>query len=69
MAQAVDRPELQRQAFLASALILLLPFASSLLAKLTGFSFGPVFIVPAFVIALRMAFAQRHAMTAVPAAR
>ena len=64
MEQAEERPELLRQAFLGSALIFLMPLLTSPLAHLTGFSFGPVFIVPVFVIALRMAFAQRHAMTA-----
>jgi arabinofuranan 3-O-arabinosyltransferase len=68
MVQAEERPELQRQAFLGSALILLMPLLISPLAKLTGFSFGPVFIVPVFLIALRMAFAQRRATMAVPAA-
>ena len=42
---------------IASALILLLPLLASPLAKLTGFAFGPLFVVPALVVTARAIFA------------
>jgi len=41
----------------ASALILLLPLLASPLAKLTGFAFGPLFVVPALIVTARSALA------------
>jgi len=44
--------------FVASALILLVPLFAAPLAKLTGLDFGPLFLVPPFLIAAMMGFAQ-----------
>lgn len=56
MTQVGGSPRLQRWAFAASALVLLVPLGASPLAKLTGFAFGPVFLVPAFLLAMQIAF-------------
>jgi len=44
----------ERALNIAAGLLLLLPLFAAALANLTGFSFGPAFIVPIFVVALRM---------------
>ncbi len=43
--------------FMADALILLLPLLAAPLAHLTGLALGPLFILPAFVVALKSAVA------------
>jgi len=43
----------------ACALVLLLPLTAAALGRLTGLAFGPLFILPAFVLALRSALAAR----------
>jgi len=58
----------ERALQIASALLLLLPLAASPLALATGLTYGPLFILPLFVLALRAAFAPREAFTAVPVA-
>lgn len=49
----------EAQALWASALILLMPFVSALLARQTGLLWAPLFALPAFLVAARMAFASR----------
>ena len=44
-------------AHIASALILLVPLLASPLAKLTGFAFGPLFVIPALAVTARAVFA------------
>jgi arabinofuranan 3-O-arabinosyltransferase len=46
--------------FLGSASLLLLPLLAAPLAHLTGLAFGPLFILPLFVIALKCGFAKRQ---------
>jgi len=46
--------------FLASASLLLLPLLAAPLAHLTGLVFGPLFILPPFVIALTCGLAKRQ---------
>jgi len=38
---------------IACALVLVLPFVASALANLTGLAFGPLFLLPAFMLAVR----------------
>jgi hypothetical protein len=45
--------------FLANAALLLIPLFGAALANLTGLEFGPLFILPAFVIAVRCGLGQR----------
>jgi arabinofuranan 3-O-arabinosyltransferase len=52
---------------LGSASLLLLPLFAAPLALFTGLAFGPLFILPLFVIALKCGFAKRQS-TALAAA-
>ncbi|TMJ04086.1 MAG: DUF2029 domain-containing protein [Alphaproteobacteria bacterium] len=52
------------EAQIASALILLAPLLASPLAKLTGFAFGPLFVIPALIVTARAVFAARAATVA-----
>jgi hypothetical protein len=64
LAELYPRVAMPRPALIGAALILLLPFVASLLAHLTGFEFGPLFIAPAFVLAAaRSLFIARPAAT------
>jgi arabinofuranan 3-O-arabinosyltransferase len=56
----------ERALQIASALFLVLPLAAAALAHLTQLSYGPLFILPLFVLALRAAFAGRAAENAAP---
>ena len=44
---------------IACGLLLILPLVAAALAHLTGLAFGPLFVLPAFVLALHMSFAAR----------
>jgi hypothetical protein len=56
---------MSREALIGAGLILLLPFVASLLARMTGFAFGPLFIAPVFVlVALRIFFPAARAAPA-----
>ena len=46
--------------FLANASLLLIPLFAASLALLTGLAFGPLFILPLFVIALKSGVAKRN---------
>ncbi len=46
--------------FLANAALLLIPLFAASLALLTGLEFGPLFILPLFVIAVRCGLAKRR---------
>ena len=50
----------ERALQIACGLLLLLPLVAAALAHLTGLAFGPLFILPAFVIAVQAAFARRE---------
>jgi hypothetical protein len=52
------------EAHIASALILLAPLLASPLAKLTGFAFGPLFVIPALILTARAVFAPPAAAVA-----
>jgi hypothetical protein len=49
----------ERAALIASGLVLIMPLAASLLTNTTGFAFGPLFLLPAFVLTARAAWAER----------
>lgn len=50
--------EMPTPAAISAGLILLVPFVAALLANLTGYAFGPLFIAPAFVIAAQIALTK-----------
>jgi hypothetical protein len=51
--EPIIRERLQRPLYIASALLLIAPVFTAGLANLTGFAFGPLFILPLFVVAMR----------------
>jgi arabinofuranan 3-O-arabinosyltransferase len=53
--------------FLANAALLLIPLFGAALANLTGLEFGPLFILPAFVITVRCGLGQRPSVALAPA--
>jgi hypothetical protein len=53
--------------FLANAALLLIPLFGAALANLTGLEFGPLFILPAFVIAVRCGLGRRPSVALAPA--
>ena len=54
----------ERALQIACALVRLLPLTAAALARLSGLCFGPLFILPAFALALRAALATRATETA-----
>ena len=46
---------------ISAGLLLALPLAAAALAHMSGLAFGPLFIIPAFVVALQMSFHARPA--------
>jgi len=57
--QPVQSTGAERALQIGSGLFLLLPLVASPLGHLTGLAFGPLFILPLFVVALRMSFAKQ----------
>lgn len=58
----------ERALQIACLLVLLLPFVASGLAKLTGLAFGPLFLLPAFALALRASLRTQETALAAEAA-
>jgi arabinofuranan 3-O-arabinosyltransferase len=58
----------ERALQVASALFLILPLVGAALAHITQLSYGPLFILPLFVLAVRAAFVPREQIAAVPIA-
>jgi hypothetical protein len=58
--EPVDSYPSERALQIACALLLLLPLLASGLGRITGLAFGPLFILPAFVLAVQAAFAGRQ---------
>jgi hypothetical protein len=54
----------ERAALIASGLVLIVPLAASFLTNATGFVLGPLFLLPAFVLTARAAWAERNAVRA-----
>ncbi len=65
----VESDRSERALQIACGLVLLLPLVAAAFARLTGIVFGPLFILPAFAIALRAAFATHAAKAPLPASR
>lgn len=65
--QPVESERAERILQIACGLLLILPLVAAALAHLTGIAFGPLFVLPAFVLALRMSFAGRGEARAFPA--
>lgn len=66
--QPVESERAERLLQIACGLLLILPLVAAALAHLTGIAFGPLFVLPAFVLALHMSFAARgeaHASSAI----
>ncbi|HEX3439026.1 MAG TPA: hypothetical protein VHT93_01660, partial [Pseudolabrys sp.] len=61
MAQPLASFGSERRLLAVCALILAVPLAASALVKLTGLVFGPLFILPAFVLAVRAGLAPAPA--------
>jgi arabinofuranan 3-O-arabinosyltransferase len=59
--QPVDTERSERALQIACGLLLVLPLVAAALAHLTGIAFGPLFILPLFIVALQMSFAARGA--------
>ena len=59
MAEARETPRRHGTAFIVSALVLIGPLVMAPLGKLTGFSAGPLFLLPAFILTLAMALSRR----------
>jgi len=56
----------ERALQISCGLFLLLPLVAAALRHLTGIAFGPLFVLPLFVVALRMSFARQDAALAGP---
>jgi arabinofuranan 3-O-arabinosyltransferase len=52
----------------SSGLFVLLPIVAAALARITHLTYGPLFILPLFVLAVRAAFVPRQAIAPMPAA-
>lgn len=64
--QPVANAREERALQIGCGLLLLLPLVAAALNHLTGISFGPLFILPLFIVALRMSFAAPSATVEVP---
>lgn len=64
--QPVESQRAERALQIACGLLLLLPLVAAALAQLTGLAFGPLFILPAFAVALHMSLGTRQETIAVP---
>jgi arabinofuranan 3-O-arabinosyltransferase len=67
--QPVETYASERALQIACGLLLLLPLVAAVLAHPTGLAFGPLFILPAFVVALQMSFGPRGEAVTVSASR
>jgi uncharacterized membrane protein len=59
--QPVENERAERALQIGCGLILMLPMIAAALGRLTGISFGPLFILPLFAVALRISFRSRDA--------
>ncbi|HEY1475467.1 MAG TPA: glycosyltransferase family 87 protein, partial [Pseudolabrys sp.] len=68
--QPVASERAERALQIGSGMLLVLPLVAAALAHLTGLAFGPLFILPLFVVALQMSFgAMPAAVTASSSSR
>lgn len=59
MASCEAAPHLRRTALIACALLLIVPLLAATLANTTGLALGALFLLPGFLFATRVAFAER----------
>jgi len=59
--QPVETERAERVLQISCGLLLVLPLVAAALAHLTGIAFGPLFILPAFVVAMQMSLRARGA--------
>jgi len=59
--QPVETERSERALQIACGLLLVLPLLAAALAHLTGIAFGPLFILPLFIVVLQMSFGARGA--------
>ena len=64
--QPVEVYPSERALQVACALFLILPLVAAALAHLTHLTYGPLFILPLFVLAVRAAFMPREHIAAMP---
>jgi arabinofuranan 3-O-arabinosyltransferase len=67
--QPVATERAERTLRIACGLLLLLPLVAAALAHLSGLAFGPLFILPAFIVALQMSFGARPAAVSASSSR
>ena len=67
--QPVETDRAERALQIACGLLLVLPLVAAALAHLTGIAFGPLFILPLFIVALQMSFAARGVAITAPSSR
>ena len=67
--QPVETERAERALQISCGLLLLLPLVAAALAHLTGLAFGPLFILPAFAVALQMSFGARGAAVSASSSR
>ncbi len=61
--QPVETAREERALQISCGLFLLLPLVAAALAHLTGIAFGPLFVLPLFIVALQMALAKGQSAT------
>ena len=61
--QPVETAREERALQISCGMFLLLPLVAAALAHLTGIAFGPLFVLPLFVVALQMALAKGQSAT------
>jgi hypothetical protein len=67
--QPVETLASERALQIASALLLVLPLSAAALGQLTGLAFGPLFVLPLFVVAVRMSLRARGAAVSASSSR
>jgi len=67
--QPVETSASERALQIACGLFLILPLVAAVLAQLTGFAFGPLFILPLFIVALQMSFGAHGAAVSASSSR
>lgn len=67
--QPVETDRAERALQISCGLLLVLPLVAAALAHLTGIAFGPLFILPLFIVALQMSFGARSEAITAPSSR
>ena len=67
--QPVESTASERALQIASGLLLVLPLTAAALGQLTGLAFGPLFVLPLFIVALQMSLRARGAAVSASSSR